>query len=207
MVPFETHLGRIASELGDLTGAKAHLERALRLARAAYGEDNLITSDAINNVAAIMLLQGGDDERAIELAERGIAIGERLGSRRLHGMMLSLGTVYLDTGNVKQGLPLLQRVLAMREEIYGAESSELLRPLIILGMASADAKDLDSARGYWGRAVAILDRMPAPPDFGVDLMRDYAKIVEDPRARRLMLADADALERRLAARAKLASKR
>jgi tetratricopeptide (TPR) repeat protein len=205
-VPFYTHLGKAALELKDLDEANGHLAHALEIARAAYGTDNLITVDAINNLAAVMMLQGRD-EQAIELGKQGIAIGERLGSRRLHIAMASLASVYLERGNVKEGLPLMQRSLALREELFGADSPELLRPLVVLGMSSADAKDLGSARGYWHRAVAILHRMPNPPDFGVDLLRDLASILDDRNARRLMLADADALERRLAERAKLASNR
>jgi hypothetical protein len=119
--------------------------------------------------------------------------------------MGSLASVYLDHGNLKEGLPLMQRSLALREELFGADSPEVLRPLVILGMSAADAKDLEAARRYWGRAVAIMAKMPSPPDFGVELLRDLAGILQDRKAKRAMLADADALERRLAERAKLAA--
>jgi hypothetical protein len=93
----------------------------------------------------------------------------------------------------------------VREELYGPRSHELLRPLIIAGIASMDAHDVDGARKHWRRAVAILDEMANPPDFGVDLLRDLAAI-ESGAAKKHLLADADALERRLATRAKLAAK-
>jgi eukaryotic-like serine/threonine-protein kinase len=205
-IQFYTHLGKIALETSKLDEANQHLTRALDVARAAYGNDNLITGDAINNLAAVKIMQGRDDE-GIELAKQGIAIGERLGSRRLHVAMSSLATVYLDRGNMTEGLALMQRSLALREELFGADSPELLRPLVVLGMSSADTKNLDGARRYWGRAVSIMNKMPSPPDFGVDLLRDLAGITSDRKAKRQLLADADALERRLAERAKLASKR
>jgi eukaryotic-like serine/threonine-protein kinase len=202
---FYTFLGRIAFERSELDEANRQFTRALDVARTAYGTENMMTVDAMSNLAAVLLVQGRDAE-GIELGKQAIAIGERLGGRRMHVAMTSLGGALLDRGNVKEGLPLVLRSLALREEIYGPDSPELLRTLVVLGMSSADTKDLEAARRYWSRAVTIMNRMPSPPDFGVDLLRDLASLLEDRRAKQLMLADADALERRLAARAKLATK-
>jgi serine/threonine protein kinase len=203
-VPFHNDLGRIASELGNLDEARAAFERALAVARAAYGGDSPIAADALSNLAAILVNQ----DRAAEAAEFGkqaVAIGERLGSRKLHFYLSQLAAAYLEMGKPEEGVPLVQRSLALREELYGPNSPQLVKPLVALGLASANADDLDGARRHWRRAVAIMREMPDPPALGVELMRDLASI-EAGRAKADLLADADALERRLAARAKLASK-
>jgi hypothetical protein len=51
-----------------------------------------------------------------------------------------------------------------------------------------------------------MSEMEQPPALAVELMRDLANL-EAGRAKAVLLADAEALERRLAARAKLADKR
>jgi len=204
-VMFHTQLGAIAIDTKQYDEAKREFERALAIARTAHGLDSLVTADAMMNISGILTLQEKDGE-AIEIGKQALAIAERAGSRRLANILLTLGTLYLDKGNTKEGLPYVQRSLALREEIYGASSGEVLRPLIVLGMASADAKDLDAARRYWRRAVDVLEQMPNPPDFGVELMRDLASLEKDPHTKKELIADADALERRLATRKDLAAK-
>ena len=97
-----------------------------------------------------------------------MAIGEKLNSRKLHLYLSQLATAYLDAGNVKDGVPLMQRALALREELFGGDSPELIKPLLALGLAAVIADDLDGARTQWRRAVAILTQMEEPPAFGID---------------------------------------
>jgi eukaryotic-like serine/threonine-protein kinase len=203
-VEFHNHLGKIAAGLGQLDEARQAFERALAITRATYG-DTQVTADALSNLAALLVLQDRSREAA-ELGRQAVAIGEKLNSRKLHLYLSQLATAYLDAGNAKDGVPLMQRALALREELFGADSPELIKPLLALGLAAVNADDLDAARTQWRRAVAILTQMQEPPAFGIDLMRDLASI-EHGAAQKQLLADADGLERRMQARAKLRSER
>ncbi|MGE0548461.1 MAG: protein kinase [Kofleriaceae bacterium] len=199
MQVYVSQLGRIASETGDLVGARHELERALALTRATYGEDSLMFAEGLGNLAAVLTLQG-DARRAVELGERAVALYDRHGgTKNLAGHLGNLGTAYLEVGRTREGLATLERVLAMREQQFGTHSPELLRPLVTLGVAHMDARQPDGARRHWGRAVAIAQTMTMPPDFMVDTMRELAGLVTDRRERTRMLGDADALERRHAA--------
>lgn len=203
-VEFYNHLGRIAGERGQLDDARQAYERALAIARAAYGESQN-TADELSNMASLLVRQDRSRDAA-PFGREAVAMGERLGSRKLHVYLSQLAAAYLDAGDAAQGVPLMQRALALREELFGAGSPELVKPLLGLGLAAANADDVEGARTHWRRAVAILSQMPEPPAFGVDLMRDLASL-EHGTAQRQLLADADALERRLQARAALRSDR
>ena len=204
-VPFHNQLSKVAIERGRYSEAEQELARELAITRATYGADSPLVADAASNLAALFVRLDRDKEAA-ELGRKAVAIGEQHASRKQHVYLAQLALAYLQMGNAKDGVPLMQRSLALREEIFGADSPELVKPLTALGLAAANADDLVSARRDWGRAIAILERMASPPASAVDLMRDLASILDDRGAKLQMLGDADALQRRLAARAKLASK-
>ena len=125
--------------------------------------------------------------------------GEQGGHRLGDGPALQLAVVQAQQAAVAAGCP--QRAIAGHRQcrIQGAGRQRR-------GAQFAQPKSVEPgvAAGPY-RAVAILQQMPEPPAFGIDLMRDLASI-ETGRAKTTLLADADALERRLAARTKLASK-
>ncbi|MGE0869161.1 MAG: tetratricopeptide repeat protein [Kofleriaceae bacterium] len=199
-IVYLSHLGRIASETGDLPGARRELERVLALTRVTYGDDSVLVADALGNLAAVLTLQG-DHQHAVELGEQALAMYHRHGgTKNLAGHISNLASAYLEVGRTRDGLAMLERVLAIREQQFGSDSAQLLQPLVAIGVAHADAGQRDGARRSWSRAVAIAQGMSTtPPDFMIDTMRELAPLLADPRARARMLRDADALERRHAA--------
>ena len=68
-----TNLGRVLRDLGDLAGAKAHYERALRIGEAAYGPDHPKVAIRVNNLGGVLRALG-DLTGARACAERAMAI-------------------------------------------------------------------------------------------------------------------------------------
>jgi serine/threonine protein kinase len=201
-VTFVGQLGRIASASGDLVEARRQFEHALAITVTAYGENSLLAAQALASVAVALSLQG-DHERAVQLGEKAVATSERLGgTKNLPVYLSNLGQAYVALGRTELGISTLERALALWEHQVGTESPQLLDLLAALGTASTGAHDLDAARRYWSRAVAIAQQMPTPPPFIVQVMRDLASVLDDRRAKQQLLADAAALERQLAAKTK-----
>ena len=196
-LPFHSELSRIAEQKGDRARAEQEDLYQLGIACVTYGDDSPLVADVASNLAALYV-QLDRNREAVEYGKQAVAIGERHASHKQHVYLAQLALAYLQLGNTKQGVPLLERSLALREQIFGADSPELVKPLTALGLAAANADDLVTARRHWGRAVAILTRMASPPASGIVLMRDLASILDDRTAKQRMLADADALERRRA---------
>ena len=69
-------MGLVLHDLGDLAGARAHLEWALAIDEAVFGPDHLEVATVVNNLGFV--LQGlGDPAGARAAFERALAIRER----------------------------------------------------------------------------------------------------------------------------------
>jgi eukaryotic-like serine/threonine-protein kinase len=99
---------------------------------------------------------------AQELLDRGVLRIDRelSGQPDVQASMLaSLGSVYTEMGLGKQGLPLIERSLALREAVFGGDHLEVAESLYFLGRLKSRAfSDYPAAASLLTRAVAIRDR-------------------------------------------------
>ena len=70
-----SNLGSVLHEMGDLTGAKAAYERALKIDEAAFGPDHPNVATAVNNLGLVLLDQA-DYMGAKAAFERALKIDE-----------------------------------------------------------------------------------------------------------------------------------
>ena len=70
------NLGLVLQDMGDLAGAKEHLERALGIDEAVYGKDHPDVATDVNNLGSVLKAMG-DLAGAKEHYERALVILEK----------------------------------------------------------------------------------------------------------------------------------
>ncbi len=70
-------------------------------------------------------------------------------------MLALLGSVYSDLNLYAQAEPLLERSLALREQVLGRDHSDVAESLSALGRLKGDLGDLEGAQTFLERAVAV----------------------------------------------------
>jgi TonB family protein len=139
--------------------------RVLEIRERAGGDDVPVAS-ALNNLAAIHSRKGKNEE-AEQLLRRSLAIAERrLGaeSEFASDVVAQLGLIKLLGRDYKEAGPLLQRALAAKEKLHGADSADVLPLLLNLTDLHFLRGEPIHAQASLGRAASVIRRLPPRKD-------------------------------------------
>jgi len=126
MIASLNNLGSVLGAEGDLVGARTHLERAVRVAAAAFGPDHPDVGTCLNNLGSVLQDQGdlagarSSYERALVIAEAAYGPDPGLATR-----LSNLGCLLRDQGDLAGARTHLERALAVAEAAYGPEHADV----------------------------------------------------------------------------------
>ena len=162
-------IGQVYTQLGLFEEAEGHLDRALELQRELLeAEDPETFGTQVRR--GWLAFATGEYERAERIYENILP-----SLRDLEGDAAELpsepewaeavndyGVLQWALGNHERAQILLERALAMNEEVYGPEHAEVATTLANLALARQDAGDLEAARPLYERALAIQEKTRGP---------------------------------------------
>jgi tetratricopeptide (TPR) repeat protein len=149
--------GVLRLQQGQLAEARTLLDRSLAERRP---DDTLGKARSLNQLA-ILWLALGDPAKALELANRTLALRqERLGPDhpRVAGTMVVVGAVLEATGDLDGALRHYERSLALRERVHGPQHRAVGRILARLASLCVTRGDLARADALFERTLAIQRR-------------------------------------------------
>jgi serine/threonine protein kinase/class 3 adenylate cyclase/Tfp pilus assembly protein PilF len=82
-------------------------------------------------------------------------------------MMATMGSVYLGLGLPRAAKPILEKSLATRRRVFGADAAETADVLLLLGEAEYGSASYPAATDYFQGALDIRTRLFGPDDFRV----------------------------------------
>ncbi|MEM6885813.1 MAG: tetratricopeptide repeat protein, partial [Verrucomicrobiota bacterium] len=144
----------------DYVRAEAHFRAAEKLAADIKGEESTLLATALNNLAVVLKLQGKHDE-VKPLAERAIAIGEKILDAEYSDVATRLdkvGDLLKALGKYDEAKPLYERALAKREETLDAEDPSIAVTLDSLGLLLNAQGNGDEAQQRYERAFVITEK-------------------------------------------------
>ncbi len=158
--------------LSDYDGASKLADSLLALARSSHSKNYEASALGYYGVIA---RRRGDLDAALESYTASIQILRDSGDEfRLALMLGNLGTVFRDRGNFARALELQLEALAIRERI-GDYTETSLRNIALL---YREIEDADTARSYFERALAAVDREANPERFA-PVLGSYASLLND----------------------------
>ncbi|MEP6881315.1 MAG: tetratricopeptide repeat-containing diguanylate cyclase, partial [Dokdonella sp.] len=158
--------------LSDYEGASRLADALLALARQSHSRNYEASALGYYGVIA---RRRGDLDAALENYTASIQILRDSGDEfRLALMLGNLGTVFRDRGNFARALELQLEALAIRERI-GDYTETSLRNIALL---YREIEDADTARSYFERALAAVDRQATPERFA-PILGSYASLLND----------------------------
>ena len=113
-----------------LDDARSLMERALRFAEAAYGPDDVLVGQILNNLAAVMLGQGQAAE-ALPLAQRAVEVTAKARGPWDPNVATGLRTaaeIHRSLGQLPEAGRLIKRALNIYEDAYAAGTGPRPRP-------------------------------------------------------------------------------
>lgn len=116
-------------------------------------------------VEATVARFSGDTERAIELADRAVSIGQRMGNRDLVAMSLhTKGLALIDTGRVAEGLPFMDEAMAA---VVAGDLSPYFTGIVYCALIGACLELSDVRRaGEWSDAARLwCETLPSSAPF------------------------------------------
>ena len=140
---------------------RALAERALRVAQATLGSDDLIVARVSFNLAKIVREQG-DLPASEMLNRRALAIREaRLGPDSLDvaKSLVPLAGVLKDMGKFAEAKPLYERSIEIRERLDGPESAQLVPTLVNFGDLLIQMGNLAGAKESLNRALRLQEKV------------------------------------------------
>ncbi|MBI4704290.1 MAG: tetratricopeptide repeat protein [Deltaproteobacteria bacterium] len=165
-------LGEALREAGRLDEARAAHARALSVCERSLGPDTPQYASALNNLALVEM-DRGEHTSAVELAEKAVAAGERLGldEAARAGHLDTLGNALERRGDRAAAVALFRAALAMRERSLGPRDPAVAASHANLGATLLDGGELVAAREHTERALALWEASLAPghPDIAVAL--------------------------------------
>ncbi len=126
MIASLNNLGSVLGAEGDLAGARAHLERAVQVAEAAFGPDHADVGTCLNNLGSVLQDQGdlagarANYERALAIAEGAYRPDPGLATR-----LSNLGCLLRDQGDLSGSRQYLERALAVAETAFGNDHPDV----------------------------------------------------------------------------------
>jgi CHAT domain-containing protein/Tfp pilus assembly protein PilF len=143
-------LGQSREALGDLTGARADLQRSIDADQRLYGSDSMQVADD-ENVLAIVAANSHDDEGARKGFAAVLAIYEaRLGpdNTRTGGALTNLGQMLSRMNRFDEAKNCLERALAIQIRAVGPESS-------VVGQLYQKLAQVSAGTGQYAEAVEL----------------------------------------------------
>lgn len=149
---------------GDLEGAAASLEEALRLARERYGKGAPETATEVSNLAEVYRRLGRLDE-AEPLAREAVEIDRRAGTTDTieHAYSLNnLALIQVARGRYQDAEELHRRSIRILQDQAGPTSPDVATSMHNLALAFARKGQVERALAMERRALAIADRALGP---------------------------------------------
>jgi CHAT domain-containing protein/tetratricopeptide (TPR) repeat protein len=110
-----------------------------------------------------LLLSGGQNDRALELAKASLETRERiLGAENqfVAESLVALGRIYTSKNNIVQAETHITRALELLGKTTGKETSSYADGLFALGKAVSGRGDTKAAETYMRQALSILEKLP-----------------------------------------------
>jgi tetratricopeptide (TPR) repeat protein len=186
----EQKIGDSLRNMGDLAEAKSHYERALRLARAAYGESHPMVTDLLIRLGSVQREQG-DYVTAAATLQEAFEIGGRVygpDSPSMSSIMNNLGIVLRDLGRLEEAGTYFSRALAIDQINFGPDHPNVAIRLNNLASLLQDTGRLAEAEPLMRRALAIDEKNFGPdhPNVAIrlnnlaSLLQDTGRLAETP---------------------------
>jgi CHAT domain-containing protein/tetratricopeptide (TPR) repeat protein len=155
------NLGDLLAVMGDYSGARAVLERALVITQKGLDPDHPRRAAVLWALADLGLDVGAPAAEVEPLLLQALAIRERaLGPDhpKVAYTLASLATLAQRTGDDARARQALERACAILERSLGPEHPDLVKLLMELGKILERSTTPEQARGLFERAVAISER-------------------------------------------------
>ena len=168
--------------LGDVEGAKEHLEAVLESRRTSRGPNHPSTADVLHNLG-LAHSSLGDLEKARTDLEQALAVRrEALGADhpQVARSLTNLGAIVAAQGDLEQALELQRQALKILERNLGTDHPGLLTVLMNLSGALRHTGRLAEARDILERALQIVISAlgESGPDAG-DIRYNLAQVLEE----------------------------
>jgi tetratricopeptide (TPR) repeat protein len=164
LVVFDSNLGMILREQGDLTMAWVYVSRAVQVYWQRYGPNHPVVASCLNNIGMILRDQGNSSE-ALEYVRQALKIRQRLFSHDDPHVAHSLSTIGLilqDQGDLPGALENTQRALAMNEQAYGPNHPSVASNARQISEILCAQGDLARAYEYAQRALESDEQVYGP---------------------------------------------
>jgi tetratricopeptide (TPR) repeat protein len=157
-------LGGHAGNTGDLEGATRYFEKALKIADDSGRKE--LRAGALRNLAYSLYVRGQRD-RAKELIAESVALSaEMVGTNHpRYADVLDYQGSILAGGEAEdrdRAIAAVAESLRIRVATYGEEHPAVAENLATLALLAFNRDRFDEAEGYIDRALAILEKIPAP---------------------------------------------
>jgi tetratricopeptide (TPR) repeat protein len=161
--------GLARMRLGDFAGARAPLERSLRMREEIWGLEG---GDVVYSLVGVADLYRsvGESDAAIPLLKRSLVIRERTSGKKSPeaiAFICELANAYLEAGNTAEAKRLFAEGLNRVEATRGRQSSLALGPVMGLACIARIQKQDSLAFSEFQRALRILEKTRDPQDSDV----------------------------------------
>jgi len=120
------NLASVLGAQGDLAEARTHLERAVRVAEAAFGPDHPDVGTSLNNLGSVLQDQGNlASAKACYVRALAIAEGAYRPDPGLATRLSNLGCLLRDQGDLAGAQGLLERALAVADGAFRADHADV----------------------------------------------------------------------------------
>jgi len=165
-------LGLTLMDDGDLDGALAYTQQALKIDEKIYGPDYPEVATVAGNIGQI-LKDKGDLDGALTYTERALKIDERFygpDHSEVAAAASNIGAILTDKGDLDGALAFTQRALKIDEKIYAPDHPNVAIGVNNIGQILKDKGDLDGALTYTLRALKIDEKVYGPdhPEVATD---------------------------------------
>ncbi len=151
-------LGQILKDKGDLDGALAYVQRALKIDEKVFGPEHPNIARDANNIGTI-LKDKGDLDGALAYVQRALKIGEKVFGAEHPNVAIganNIGMILKDKSDFDGALAYTQRALKINEQVFGPEHPNVAIGANNIGQILQDKGDLDGALAHAQRALGIL---------------------------------------------------
>jgi tetratricopeptide (TPR) repeat protein len=154
------NLAAVRQAMGDLPGAKTHLERALAIFEKYLGAEHPSVATLVNNLG--MVQKGmGDLSGAKTHLERALGIWEKQFGAEHPQVAIgvnNLGSLLQDMGDLPGAKAMYERALGIWEKQFGLEHPQVAIGVNNLGSLLQAMGDLPGAKAYLERGLAIREK-------------------------------------------------
>src|SRR3989304_3710408 len=153
----EVQIGDRLLQLEDPSGALSHYKKALKIAKANYGDIHPAVAITMNKIAGV-LQEFSDTEKAIEYYNKALDIDLAVFGDRHPNVALrynNLGSAWSDLGDAKKAIEYYNKALEIDLAVYGGKHTNVALRYNNLGSAWSDLGDAKKAIEYYNKALEI----------------------------------------------------